>query len=64
MLTAWGFAGVFGPLLIANIRQATGHYGGALITIACILLVSSQLPIVLRRQAVEEVAHARPVGRA
>ena len=64
MLTAWGFAGVFGPLLIANIRQATGHYGAALITIACILLVSSQLPIVLRRQAVEEVAHARPVGRA
>jgi MFS family permease len=24
MLTAWGFAGVFGPLLIAAIRQSTG----------------------------------------
>ena len=64
MLTAWGFAGVFGPLLIANIRQATGSYTGALITIACILLVASLLPAVLRRQpAAEEVAHAKPVGR-
>ncbi len=64
MLTAWGFAGVFGPLLIANIRQATGSYGGALITIACILLVSSLLPLGLRRQrAAEEVVQAKSVGR-
>jgi MFS transporter, OFA family, oxalate/formate antiporter len=64
MLTAWGFAGVFGPLLIANIRQATGSYSGALITIACILLVASLLPVVLGRQpATEEVAQAKPVGR-
>ncbi len=64
MLTAWGFAGVFGPLLIANIRQATGNYGGALIAIACILLVSSLLPIVLRpHRAAEEVIHAKPLGR-
>ena len=64
MLTAWGFAGVFGPLLIANIRQATGSYGGALIAIACILLVSSLLPVMLRpHRAAEEVAHAKPVGR-
>ncbi len=64
MLTAWGFAGVFGPLLIANIRQATGNYGAALIAIACILLVSSLLPIVLRpHRTAEEVIHAKPVGR-
>jgi OFA family oxalate/formate antiporter-like MFS transporter len=64
MLTAWGFAGVFGLLLIANIRQATGSYSGALITIACILLVASLLPVVLGRQpATEEVAQAKPVGR-
>src|SRR5262249_56484083 len=25
MLTAWGFAGVLGPTLIARIRQSTGH---------------------------------------
>jgi OFA family oxalate/formate antiporter-like MFS transporter len=63
MLTAWGFAGVFGPLLIANIRQVTGNYSGALITIACILLVSSLLPVLLRRRAAVEVMHAKPVGR-
>jgi MFS transporter, OFA family, oxalate/formate antiporter len=64
MLTAWGFAGVFGPLLIANIRQATGSYSGALITIACILLVASLLPVMLGRQpAAEEVAQVKPVGR-
>jgi MFS transporter, OFA family, oxalate/formate antiporter len=64
MLTAWGFAGVFGPLLIANIRQATGSYSSALITVACILLVASLLPVGLGRQpAAEEVAHPKPAGR-
>jgi MFS transporter, OFA family, oxalate/formate antiporter len=64
MLTAWGFAGVFGPLLIANMRQATGNYGGALVTIACILLVSSLLPIVLRRRRVAaEAVPVKPMGR-
>ena len=44
MLTACGFAGVFGPLLIARIREATGGYSGALTIIACVMLVSSLLP--------------------
>jgi len=30
MLTAWGFASGFGPLLIAYMRQTTGSYRGAL----------------------------------
>jgi hypothetical protein len=64
MLTAWGFGGVFGPLLVANFRQATGSYSGPPITIACILLVSCLLPVLLRRQpAAEEVVQAKPVGR-
>jgi MFS transporter, OFA family, oxalate/formate antiporter len=64
MLTAWGFAGVFGPLLIANMRQATGNYGSALVTIACILLVSGLLPIVLRRRRVAaEAVPVKPMGR-
>lgn len=32
MLTAWGFASVFGPLLIAHLRQTTGQYGGGSIS--------------------------------
>jgi MFS transporter, OFA family, oxalate/formate antiporter len=63
MLTAWGFAGVFGPLLIANIRQATGSYSGALTTLGCILLLSSILPFIMRRHRVAEPIAARPTER-
>jgi OFA family oxalate/formate antiporter-like MFS transporter len=48
MLTAWGFASVFGPLLIAHMRQSTGQYGGALHIIAIVLLVSIALPFIVR----------------
>jgi len=58
MLTAWGFAGVFGPLLVANIRQSTGKYDHALIAIALIMLVSSVLPLIMRAHRVEQ----QPVG--
>jgi OFA family oxalate/formate antiporter-like MFS transporter len=47
MLTAWGFASAFGPLLIANMRQATGTYRGALHVIAGVMLVSAILPILV-----------------
>jgi OFA family oxalate/formate antiporter-like MFS transporter len=46
MLTAWGFAGVFGPLLIARIRQSSGHYSEALNLIAIVVLVSAVLPLI------------------
>jgi OFA family oxalate/formate antiporter-like MFS transporter len=46
MLTAWGFAGVFGPLLIARIRQSSGHYSEALNVIAVVVLVSAILPLI------------------
>ncbi|MCU1294529.1 MAG: major facilitator superfamily 1 [Bryobacterales bacterium] len=48
MLTAWGFASVFGPILIANMRQSTGAYSGALHAIAAVLLISSVLPFLVR----------------
>jgi OFA family oxalate/formate antiporter-like MFS transporter len=47
MLTAWGFASAFGPLLIAYMRQASGSYHGALHTIAGVMAVSLLLPIVV-----------------
>jgi MFS transporter, OFA family, oxalate/formate antiporter len=46
MLTAWGFAGVLGPTLIASIRQRTGHYSEALHMIAVIVLISAVLPLI------------------
>lgn len=48
MLTAWGFAGVFGPMLIASIRQNTGHYSGALSVIAAVMLCSAVIPLLVR----------------
>jgi len=48
MLTAWGFAGVCGPTLIAHLRQSTGHYTQALEMIAGIMLISAVLPFVIR----------------
>ena len=48
MLTAWGCAAVFGPSLVAGIRQATGHYQGAMRWLALATLVSAVVPLFLR----------------
>jgi OFA family oxalate/formate antiporter-like MFS transporter len=48
MLTAWGFASAFGPLLIATMRQSSGNYAGGLHALAGILLVSALLPFFVR----------------
>jgi OFA family oxalate/formate antiporter-like MFS transporter len=47
MLTAWGFASAFGPLLIAYMRQVNGTYRGALHIIAGVMLVSAVLPVLV-----------------
>lgn len=47
MLTAWGFASAFGPLLIAYMRQASGTYHGALHVIAGVMAVSVVLPLIV-----------------
>ena len=47
MLTAWGSASAFGPLLIAHMRQSSGSYAIGLHVIACIMLESMVLPILI-----------------
>jgi OFA family oxalate/formate antiporter-like MFS transporter len=47
MLTAWGCASAFGPLLIAHMRQSSGSYESGLHVIAAILAVSVLLPILV-----------------
>jgi MFS transporter, OFA family, oxalate/formate antiporter len=49
MLTAWGFGGVLGPLIVAALRESIGGYAGALRIIAAIMLVSVALPLLIRR---------------
>lgn len=48
MLTAWGFASAFGPLLMAEMRESTGSYRGALRIIAAVMVASMLLPAMLR----------------
>ena len=62
MLTAWGFASAFGPLLIAYLRQADGTYRGALHIIAGVMLVSAVLPVLVsppREARLDSTAQAR-----
>jgi MFS transporter, OFA family, oxalate/formate antiporter len=47
MLTAWGAASAFGPLLIAHLHEASGSYGSGLHVIAGIMAVSVLLPILV-----------------
>lgn len=47
MLTAWGTASAFGPLLIAHMRQSSGSYTSGLHVIAGIVAVSMILPILV-----------------
>ncbi|MGB9028598.1 MAG: OFA family MFS transporter [Acidobacteriaceae bacterium] len=48
MLTAWGFASAFGPLLIAHLRQSGSSFTYGLHVIAVIMLVSIVVPLVVR----------------
>ena len=47
MLTAWGSASAFGPLLIAHLRQSSGSYTSGLHVIALIMLASMVMPILI-----------------
>jgi OFA family oxalate/formate antiporter-like MFS transporter len=47
MLTAWGFASAFGPLLIAYMQQISGTYRGALHVIAGVMAASMILPVIV-----------------
>jgi OFA family oxalate/formate antiporter-like MFS transporter len=48
MLTAWGAASAFGPLLVAHMRQTTGNYREGFHVLSAIVAVSSLIPIVIR----------------
>jgi OFA family oxalate/formate antiporter-like MFS transporter len=60
MLTAWGFASAFGPLLIAQMRQSSGSYESGLHVISVIMAISIVLPLLVRPPKAE--AEARTAG--
>jgi OFA family oxalate/formate antiporter-like MFS transporter len=48
MLTAWGVGGAFGPILIAQVRDRTGNYRGAMYVIAVVMLIAAAIPLIVR----------------
>lgn len=64
MITAWGFGGVLGPILISRIIDTTESYTAAFYIIAGILLVSSILPFIVRPPKKEAGAPQAEEARA
>jgi OFA family oxalate/formate antiporter-like MFS transporter len=64
MLTAWGCASAFGPLLIAHLREVDGSYSAALHIIAGVMAVSVILPIVISPPKVHDIESTHPRGAA
>jgi len=61
MLTAWGAAAVAGPAIIAQVRQATGAYQGALRVMAIVTLLSAIVPMLLRPPVVRPTCSQSPL---
>jgi MFS transporter, OFA family, oxalate/formate antiporter len=58
ILTAWGAAGIAGPLFAAHVKDATGSYTGALLPVAGVLVVAALLPLILRKPVFLKAANA------
>src|SRR5262245_16451569 len=64
MLTAWGFAGVLGPTLIATLRESNGRYDQALYLIAALMLLSTIIPMLVRPPSAPQVEPAAVPAKA
>jgi MFS family permease len=59
ILTAWGVAGVVGPIFVALVKDMSGSFSGALPVIGAVLVAAAILPIVTRKPG-ERLFH-RPI---
>jgi MFS transporter, OFA family, oxalate/formate antiporter len=60
ILSAWGFAGMIGPIVVARAKDLTGSFAGMLPFIALVVLGSVVLPFITRKPPVRS-APGRPV---
>ena len=51
ILSAWGFAGLIGPMVVARARDLTGSFKGTLPFIAAVLMISVILPFITKKPA-------------
>ena len=63
LLTAWGIAGLVGPLFAAHVKDATGSFSGALPVVAIMLLGAMTLPMLARKPAQPRVRMAGSPAR-
>jgi MFS family permease len=49
ILTAWGVAGVVGPVIGATVKDRTGSFTGALVPVAIMLAVAAIIPFFIKR---------------
>ena len=49
ILTAWGVAGVVGPVIAGKVKDATGSFTGALVPVAIMLLVAAIIPFFIKK---------------
>jgi MFS transporter, OFA family, oxalate/formate antiporter len=64
MLTAWGFASAFGPMLLAHTLKTSGGYSSGLHIIAVVMAASTILPILVRPPRGGVVLHEERIRRA
>jgi MFS transporter, OFA family, oxalate/formate antiporter len=57
ILTAWGFAGIVGPIIASTVKDMTGSFTKALIPVAIMLLIAAILPFITKKPTA-------PVGTA
>ncbi len=51
ILTAWGTAGIVGPIVAAKVKDATGSFTNALVPVAVMLLIAAVLPFLTKKPA-------------
>jgi len=59
ILSAWGVAGLIGPILVARAKDLTGSFSGMLPLIAIVLSASVILPYLTRKPAPHTRAAAK-----
>jgi MFS family permease len=62
ILTAWGIAGLLGPLLIARVKDLNGSFAGLLPFLATLLLICVGLPFITQKPP--EMRRIRPAEAA
>jgi hypothetical protein len=56
ILSAWGFAGLIGPIIVARAKDLTGSFAGMLPLVAVVLSASVILPFLTKKPAAPDSA--------